>query len=78
MSSNPSDSDSSELLSARVVLNNGMENEAISLTQNQSGPLTSIQSSHEILLSTVDGMAVPVSLFEEALRTVTYFSTNQM
>ena len=66
------------MLSARVVLNSGMDNEAINLTLNQTGPLTSTQSPHEILLSTVDGTAAPVSLFEDALRTVTYFSTNQM
>ena len=74
----PSDTDSPELLSAKVVLNNGMEDEAINLTLNQLGPLVSTQSPHEIVLSTADGVAVSVSFFEEALRTVTYFSTNQM
>ena len=78
MSSYPSDSDSSELLSARVALENGMEDETINLTLNQSGPLISIQSPYEILLSTIDGLDAPVSFFEEALRTVTYISTNQM
>ena len=78
MFSYPPDSDSSALLSARVVLNNGMEDEVINLTLNASGPLLSTQTAYEILLLTVDGMGAPVSFFEEALRTVTYFSTNQM